>query len=306
MLNHKVQNINVKTRLDNYLTVLLKLNRTHINKLIANSLVQVNNQIISKNGFLLSNNDVITVADEILQVQDKSLTQSNIKLDIVFEDEDLIVINKPKNMLVHPTSFNEDNTVVSALLNKINVSEFADPLRPGIVHRLDKNTTGLMVVAKNLKTYNNLINQIRKRILVRKYLSLVHNNFKDNMLLIKLPIDRNKQNTSKMVISDDPKAKDATTEVKVLENYHKGALIECKLLTGRTHQIRIHLAYIHHPIYNDPMYGTYDGYKDYDQFLHAHDMEFIHPRTKKLVHFHKEPDKTFIKLRETLRGDTNV
>jgi 23S rRNA pseudouridine1911/1915/1917 synthase len=306
MLKHNVQNINVKTRLDNYLTTFLKLKRTHINKLIANSLVQVNDQIINKNGFILSNDDVIIVADEIQEVENKSLTQSNLKLEIIFEDDDLIVINKPKNLLVHPTSFNEDNTVVNALLNKINVSEFADSLRPGIVHRLDKNTTGLMVVAKNIDAYNNLINQIRKRILVRKYLSIVHNNFQDNMLLIKLPIDRNKQNTSKMVISDDPKAKDATTEVKVLENYHKGALIECKLLTGRTHQIRIHLAYIHHPIYNDPMYGIYDGYKDYDQFLHAHDLTFIHPKTKKLMHFHKEPDETFLKLKETLRGESNV
>jgi 23S rRNA pseudouridine1911/1915/1917 synthase len=302
MLENKINGLTKKTRLDNYLTTFLKINRSSVDKMIAQQRIKVNNEIIIKNGFLLSNNDIIHVDTEVTINGSGELKYTNIPIEILYEDNDLIVINKPKNILVHPTSFSEDNTVVNALINKIDVAEFEDKLRPGIVHRLDKNTTGLMVIAKNLKTANNLIVQIRKKNLVRKYLAIVHTNFQDNYLLIKLPIDRNKHNTLKMVISDDHKAKEATTELKVIENYHTGALVECHLLTGRTHQIRIHLSYIHHPIFNDPLYGTYDGYKNYDQFLHAHELMFTHPTTKKQMIFKKEPDAIFMELKQKLRG----
>jgi 23S rRNA pseudouridine1911/1915/1917 synthase len=303
MLKNKISGLTKKVRLDNYLTEFLNVNRSSVNKLVAQCLVKVNNEVITKNGFLLSNGDEIQIEQKQKEVNDGKLVFANIPLEIVHEDDDLIVINKPKHILVHPTSFSENNTVVNALVNKINVDEFEDKLRPGIVHRLDKNTTGLMVIAKNIKTANSLMMQIRKKVLVRKYLALVHTNFQDNYLLVKLPIDRNKHNTLKMVISDDSKAKEAITEIKVLENYHTGALIECRLLTGRTHQIRIHLSYIHHPVFNDPLYGNYDGFKDYDQFLHAHELTFTHPITKKQMIFKKEPDEIFMQLKQTLRGN---
>jgi 23S rRNA pseudouridine1911/1915/1917 synthase len=302
VLENKVSGLTKKIRLDNYLTNFLKVNRSTVNKMITRRKILVNDEIIIKNGFLLSNDDTIHIENQATTNNDGELKYANIPLEIIYEDTDLIVINKPKNILVHPTSFSEDNTIVNVLINKINVAEFEDKLRPGIVHRLDKNTTGLMVVAKNLKTANNLTIQIRKKNLVRKYLALVHNNFQDNYLLIKLPIDRNKHNTLKMVISDDYKAKEAITELKVMENYHTGALVECRLLTGRTHQIRIHLSYIHHPIFNDPLYGTYDGYKNYDQFLHAHELTFAHPTTKKQMIFKKEPDAIFMELKQKLNG----
>jgi 23S rRNA pseudouridine1911/1915/1917 synthase len=204
---------------------------------------------------------------------------------------------------VHPTSFNETNTIVNILYKKIRTKDFPDSVRPGIVHRLDKDTTGLLVIAKNKKTYLALIKQIADRILVRKYLALVHHNFNDKFLLLKLPIARSKQNKLKMVVSDEPNAKPAQTEVIVLENYPQGSLIECKLLSGRTHQIRVHMAYIHHPIFNDELYGTYDGYKNYGQFLHAYYLSFIHPITGNLMEFQIKPDNIFNKLKIKLRGD---
>jgi 23S rRNA pseudouridine1911/1915/1917 synthase len=302
MLKNKIEGLTKKIRLDNYLTEFLNINRSSVNKLVEQQLVKVNGEIIIKNGFRLSNGDEVKVEEKEKKLNDGKLVFTNIPLEILHEDNDLIVINKPKHILVHPTSFSETDTVVNALVNKISIDEFEDKLRPGIVHRLDKNTTGLMVIAKNAKTADNLMAQIRKKILIRKYLALVHTNFQDNYLLVKLPIDRNKHNTLKMVISDDSKAKEAITEIKVLENYHTSALIECRLLTGRTHQIRIHLSYIHHPVFNDPLYGNYDGFKDYDQFLHAHELSFTHPVTKKQMIFKKEPDKIFMNLKQTLRG----
>jgi 23S rRNA pseudouridine1911/1915/1917 synthase len=202
--------------------------------------------------------------------------------------------------LTHPTTFNEQNTLVNILLDKIKISEFEDQMRPGIVHRLDRNTTGLLVIAKDRETYENLIEQIHNKRLIRKYLALVHHRFKDDHLMLKLPIIRSKTQLSKMTISDSLQAKLAITEIKVLKNFNQGSLIECLLLTGRTHQIRIHLSYIHHPVFNDPLYGTYDGYKNYDQFLHAHYLSFIHPISNKILEFHSKPDDIFMSLEKKL------
>jgi 23S rRNA pseudouridine1911/1915/1917 synthase len=227
-------------------------------------------------------------------------------IEIIYEDDFLIVINKPKDILTHQTTFNEQNTLVNSLLNKIKVDEFEDKNRPGIVHRLDRNTTGLIVVAKDYKTYENLVQQISKRILIRKYLAIVHHRFKDDHLMLKLPIIRSKTNPSKMTISDDSNAKAAITEIKVLKNFNDGSLIECLLHTGRTHQIRIHLAYIHHPVFNDSLYGSYDGYKNYEQFLHAHYLSFVHPQTNKIMEFYSKPDDIFMSLEKKLELKQHV
>jgi 23S rRNA pseudouridine1911/1915/1917 synthase len=205
-------------------------------------------------------------------------------------------------MLTHPTTFNEQNTLVNALFDKIKTKQFKDSNRPGIVHRLDRNTTGLIVIAKDNDTYENLVAQITSKQLIRKYLAIVHNRFKDNHLMLKLPIMRSKSVPSKMTISDDSQAKVAITEIKVLKNFNQGSLIECVLHTGKTHQIRVHLSYIHHPVYNDPVYGSSDGYKDYDQFLHAHYLSFIHPKTNQILEFKSQPDKTFESLEKKLGG----
>lgn len=215
------------------------------------------------------------------------------KLIIVYEDDSVIVINKPKNMLTHHTKYDTNNTVIDYLMHKININEFEDKSRPGIVQRLDRNTTGLMVVAKNIEAYNSLINQISNNALIKKYLAIVHGKFKNDSLIIKCPIIRSKKNTTKMVVSDDPKAKDATTLIKVLKQSDQLSLIECTLLTGRTHQIRVHMNFIHHNVLNDPLYGHEDGYKCYDQFLHSYHLSFYHPITKELLEFKSIPDNTF-------------
>ncbi|MDR1991499.1 MAG: RluA family pseudouridine synthase [Mycoplasmataceae bacterium] len=296
-----VQHLNVKERLDVYLTKTLNQKRSFIDKLFKKQLILVNNELPIKKGMLVENSFVITIND--LPNLTNKLEHHHIDLKIVYEDEELIVIDKPKHLLVHPTTFGEQNTLINALLNRIQLEDFDDLLRPGIVHRLDRDTTGLIVIAKNQTSYDALLKQIENKILVRKYLALVHHNFQDEYLLIKAPIIRSQQNLLKMVVSDEAKAKAAETEITILENYHHGALIECKLLTGRTHQIRVHLAYIHHPVFNDELYGNYDGYKDYGQFLHAHYLSFMHPINKAILHFESQPDKIFDSLKHKLRTE---
>jgi 23S rRNA pseudouridine1911/1915/1917 synthase len=296
-----VSGLQSKIRLDIYLTNKLQQKRSYIDKLLDNKLILVDQQLPIKKGQLIDNGNVIGINEK--SSENSRLEFSNKEIPIVFEDKYIIVVNKPKNLIVHPTSFNEQNTLVNILINKIKVDEFDDQLRPGVVHRLDRDTSGLIVLAKNKIAYDKLVNQIKNKSLTRNYLALVHNNFMDTNLLIKAPIDRSKQNVLKMVVSDDPKAKFAVTEVKVLENYSQGALIECNLLTGRTHQIRVHLSYIHHPVYNDDLYGSYDGYKGYGQFLHARYLRLEHPITNELMEFTVEPDNIFQTLRKKLRED---
>ena len=232
-----------------------------------------------------------------------NLESLKINMRIIFEDENIIVVNKPKGILVHPTTYNEKDTLIDALKSKIKVDEFEDKNRPGIVQRLDKDTDGLMVVAKNKKTADELIKQIQDNIFIKKYYAIVHNNFDDDdEILINAPIIRSSKNTTKMVVSDDPKAKDAKTKVNVIEHYKTAAFIECELLTSRTHQIRVHMNYIHHPIYNDPLYGHDDGFGKYGQFLTSHYLQFINPTTNKVVEFKIEPDETFNALRNYLKN----
>lgn len=250
---------------------------------------------------------IISTIIEIVNESKKKRGVSNleslkINMRIIFEDENIIVVNKPKGILVHPTTYNEKDTLIDALKSKIKVDEFEDKNRPGIVQRLDRDTDGLMVAAKNKKTADELIKQIQDNIFVKKYYAIVHNNFDDDEILINAPIIRSSKNTTKMVVSDDPKAKDAKTKVNVIEHYKNAAFIECELLTGRTHQIRVHMNYIHHPIYNDPLYGHDDGFGKYGQFLTSHYLQFINPSTNKVVEFKIEPDETFNALRNYLKN----
>ena len=224
------------------------------------------------------------------------------KVEILYENDALLVVNKPNGLLVHPTSHNEKNTLVDILKSKIHVNEFEDKTRPGIVQRLDQYTTGLMVVAKTKSAAESLTKQISDKTLVRKYRAIVHNPFKENEdeVVVKAPIDRSKSGKLKFVVSNAKTAKPAETEVFVVSNYEVGALVECSLLTGRTHQIRVHLSYIHHPIYNDPLYGHNDGFKDYGQFLHSHYIKFKNPVDHKVLEFTAEPDAVFKELERTL------
>ena len=239
----------------------------------------MNNTIINKPSFQLKQTDKIKIinSDEGKQIN-VNLKPCNEKLNIVYEDQYLLVINKPKNVLVHPTKFNEKNTISNLLINYLcNFSN--DKTRPGIVHRLDKNTTGLLVIAKNLKTLVALKKQIEEKTMVRKYICLCHNHFTTKKIIINQAIDHDRKNkTTKMFVSSTKKAKKAITEIIVLKNLKNNlSLVECTLHTGRTHQIRVHLKSINHCVYNDNLYGKIEDKKEYGQFLHAYKISFIHP-----------------------------
>lgn len=223
------------------------------------------------------------------------------KINIVFEDEDLIVVNKPNHLLIHQTTFNEKETLIDILRSKIKVNEFEDDARPGIVQRLDRDTTGLMVVAKNKKTATSLIEQIGENTLKRKYLAIIHGTFIEEEVVVKAPIGRSKRNKLKFIVTDDHKAKDAHTIITIVETFSNSSLVKCDLRTGRTHQIRVHLAYTHHPIYNDPIYGKNDGYENYGQFLHSAELSFTHPTSNQYLTFKAEPDAIFNELLAKLK-----
>ena len=288
-----------EVRLDIFLSNHFQSSRQKAIDLIKDGQVQVNDKTITKTGFILKSNDVILIneAEQVNEINCE-LFPSDQPLNIVYEDNYLMVINKPSGVLTHPTSFNETDTIANRLVNYLK--DFKDTNRPGIVHRLDKDTSGVLLIAKNLEILKILQEDIAKKKIKRKYYALVHNHFNEKHLLIKAPIIRCADKTTKMVVSDRSDAKYAETEIFVKQNLKEElALIECILHTGRTHQIRVHLKYIHHPIFNDDLYYQTEGYPEYGQFLHAYHLSFVHPITNKYMKFEIEFDKTFSdKLKE--------
>ncbi|MBQ4209342.1 RluA family pseudouridine synthase [bacterium] len=271
--------INEKIRLDKYLVSLLKISRTKASELIKLKQIYVNEMIIDKPSFQLKKNDQIKIINSSKTKQiNINLKPCKEKLNIIYEDKYLLVINKPKNVLVHPTKFNEENTIANRLINYLgNFSH--NKIRPGIVHRLDRNTTGLLVVAKDLTTLTLLKKQIEEKTMIRKYICLCHNHFSIKKIIIDQAIDHDRKNkTTKMIVSSSKRAKKAITEIRVLKNLKNNlSLVECILYTGRTHQIRVHLKFINHCVYNDDLYGRIEDKKNYGQFLHAYKLSFIHP-----------------------------
>lgn len=276
-------------RLDVTIRDELGLGRTQINKLIKDGLVLINDVAAKKQGILLSAGDIITI-NESTKVVKQVTIKNKIDIPIIYEDDDVIVISKPKGVLAHPTNYDTTQSVSEVLASKIKVNEFQDKVRAGIVQRLDRNTTGLMVVAKNIASYNSLVEQINKRILKRVYVAIAEGDINED-LIVKLPIER-KSNSSKMFVSDNEQAKYAETHIKVLAHLVGATLIECELKTGRTHQIRVHLSFLHHPIYNDSLYGTCHE-PSYEQFLHCNKLSFIHPASAKPLFFEQQPDEHF-------------
>lgn len=282
-------------RIDSYLANELDLSRSKVQKLIKDGLVLVNGNKVS-NSYTVKLNDEIEVNDDLNY--DINVEPEDIKLDIVYEDDDLLIINKASGMVVHPAPGHYTGTLVNALLFYFG-KEATTNLRPGIVHRLDKDTSGLMLVAKNDEMLEKLSNMISTKNVERKYLAIVDGLIKHDTGTIDAPIGRDINDRQKMAVTDK-NAKEAITHFKVLERFTNNTLIECILETGRTHQIRVHLAYIGYPVTNDPAYNKKKS-TEFGQMLHSYSIKLNHPRTGKELSFTVEPPKEFNDKLEELR-----
>ena len=287
-------------RLDKYLMDKLDVSRSKIRKLVDNGNVLING-VKSKASYTVKIDDLI----EILSLEDEKMdiVAEDIPLDIVYEDEYLLVVNKPSGMVVHPGNGNYNHTLVNALMHHCNnLSSVNGDVRPGIVHRIDADTSGLLLVAKNDIVHNDLAKQISEKSVVRKYVCLVHGVINEDSATIDAPIGRDRNNRKKMCVTGD-NSKDAVTNIKILERYRNSTLIECILETGRTHQIRVHMNYINHPVVNDPVYGynKMDD-KDFGQMLHAKEIGFVHPITKEFMDFKVEPPVKFCEIMENYKN----
>ena len=282
------------TRIDKYLMKNTDYSRSYIQKLIDNDMVFVNGNRV-KSSYSVKENDKIVLKDELSS--DMDIEPENIKLDIVYEDDYLMVINKPSGMVVHPANGNYSHTLVNALMYySKNLSHVNGEFRPGIVHRIDADTSGLLLVAKNDNVHNDLAKQISEKSVKRKYICLVNGVILEDSATIDAPIGRDNNDRKKMCVTSE-NSKDAITHIRVLERYSDSTLIECSLETGRTHQIRVHMAYIGHPVVNDPVYGYKKIVdKDFGQMLHAKEIGFIHPITKEFLDFQIEPPKRFMEI----------
>ena len=289
---------NIGTRIDKYLTDNSDYTRSKIQKMIENGNILVNNKQ-TKDSYKLKENDRITIEEYNEEID---IEPENIPLDIYYEDEDLIVVNKPSGMVVHPAPGNYSKTLVNALMyHTNNLSTINTSIRPGIVHRIDADTSGLLLVAKNDKTHNALAEAIQKKEVVREYIALVEGVIMEDTATIDAPIGRDKKNRKKMAVTSE-NSKDAITHIRVLDRYKDSTLIRCKLETGRTHQIRVHLNYIGHPVVNDPVYGYKKLIdKDFGQMLHAEKIGFVHPTTKEYMEFIAPVPDRFKEILETFK-----
>ena len=279
-------------RIDKYLIDKLDVSRSKIQKLIDNENILVNGSVV-KSSYTLKMDDMIEIIS--MEDEDMLIEAEDIPLDIVYEDEYLLVVNKPSGMVVHPGNGNHNHTLVNALMFHCNnnLSSVNGNVRPGIVHRIDADTSGLLLVAKNDMVHNDLAKQISEKSVLRKYICLVQGVINEDSATIDAPIGRDKHNRKKMCVTGD-NSKDAITNIKVLERYSDSTLIECVLETGRTHQIRVHMAYINHPVVNDMVYGynRVDD-KEFGQMLHAKEIGFIHPVTHEFMDFQVDAPKRF-------------
>lgn len=285
-------------RLDSYLASKIDVSRSKITKMIKDGNILLNDSKCKAS-------DSIIVGDRISYeiVDEECLVEpENIPLDIVYEDDDVIVVNKQNGMVVHPAVGNKTGTLVNALMyHSKNLSSINGDFRPGIVHRIDAYTTGLLMVAKNDYAHEFLQKQLQDKTTTRKYVALVWGVIPNDTGVIDAPIMRDKSDRKKMAVGST-NSKDAITYFKVLERFKDATLIELKLETGRTHQIRVHLSYIGYPVVNDPVYGRRKLIDDTGQCLHAKTLGFIHPTTKKYMEFDSELPECFTNILNRFRG----
>ena len=290
-----------KKRIDSYIVDKnINLSRTAIKRLLDEGKILVNGKK-QKPSYKPEVGDIITI--EIMKPKVVELKPQDIPIDIIYEDKDIIVVNKPKGMVVHPANGNPDGTLVNAILAKCkdSLSGIGGEIRPGIVHRLDKETSGILIIAKYGQAHINMSKQIQERKVIKLYLALVKGVIGENTATIDMPIARSTKDRKKMAV--DPKGKEAITHYKVLQRYDKYTLLEIKIDTGRTHQIRVHMAYIGHPVVGDMQYSN--GKNEFGiegQMLHSKYLEFEHPVTGKRLKLEAPLPEYFEQVLKELEG----
>lgn len=283
----------VNERIDSYLSKNTDYSRSKIVKMLKDKTISVNDKEV-KNSYILKEGDIISIGE--YKEEEMNIEPENIPLDIVYEDDDVIVVNKPNGMVVHPAIGNNHGTLVNALLyHSKKLSDINGEFRPGIVHRIDADTTGLLMVAKNNKAHEILADELSKKETTRKYIALVWGVIKEDTATIDAPIGRDSSDRKKMAVTSI-NSKDAITHLRVIERYKDATLIELKLETGRTHQIRVHMNYIDHPVVNDPVYGRRKLIDTTGQCLHAKTIGFIHPTKKEYMEFTSELPECFTNI----------
>lgn len=290
-------------RLDQYIAGrCMDLSRSYIQKLIKESRVTINKNIQTKTKTAVQESDIVNVS--LPDPKELEIKPQDIPLDILYEDNDVLVVNKPKGMVVHPAPGHYEDTLVNAVLYhcRDNLSGINGVLRPGIVHRIDKDTTGALIVCKNDKAHQKIADQLRAHTITRSYRAIVYNNFSEDEGMINAPIGRHPTNRKKRMVTEK-NSKEALTHYKVLDHLnHKFNYIECRLETGRTHQIRVHMSHIGHPLLGDEVYGPANSkFKNLQgQTLHAATLGFIHPTTEEYMEFSAPLPDYFEKLLKTL------
>lgn len=290
---------NVGERLDKLLSEhLLDLSRTQIQQWIKESHVLVNDKTVKPN-YRLSIGDVVAVTEP--EVEPLNIIAEDLNLEIIYEDADVLVVNKPRGMVVHPAKSHASGTLVNGLMYAVtDLSGINGVLRPGIVHRIDKDTTGLLMVAKNDKAHVSLVDQLVEKSVKRVYTALVHGHIAHDNGKIDAPIGRDIRDRKSMTVAD--KGKDAVTHFKVLERFGNYTLVECTLETGRTHQIRVHMKFIGNPLVGDSKYSLKETIDFGGQVLHAGTVGFVHPTSGEYMEFTKEPPADFTKLLNEIRN----
>lgn len=281
-------------RIDKYLAEELDISRSTVKKMIDEGFVLVNGKEV-KASLILSEADELFVKDGF--IKEASFEAEDIPINIVYEDDDLLVINKKSGMVVHPGNGNTSGTLVNALMHYTKNLSNKEAFRPGIVHRIDKDTSGLMLVAKNDKAHDILAEGFKNKTIKREYIALVCGVIGEDSGVIDAPIGRDTKDRKKMCVTSE-NSKKAVTHFKVLKRYEDYTLLRLILDTGRTHQIRVHMKYIGHPVYNDPVYGK--AYNDFGQFLHSASIDFEQPTTHEHLHFECDVPKEFQDFLDTL------
>ena len=269
--------------------------RSQIKQLLDGGNITVNGKT-EKAKYKVKSGDLIRLEEP--ETKTLELRPENIPLDIVYEDDDVIVINKPHGMVVHPAPGHDEHTLVNALLYHCPLSTINGTFRPGIVHRIDKDTSGLLMVAKNDKAHRSLAKQLKDKTNIREYVALVHGRIAEDEGTINAPIGRSLKDRKKQAVVKD--GRNAVTHFEVLKRYRDYTLVKCILETGRTHQIRVHMKYLGHPLVGDPLYGPKKTIKGNGQFLHAGKLGFVHPTTGKLLIFEAPLPKIFQECLEKL------